>query len=69
MELSTRYICGIGSVVLEAVLDTGFDGDVCLSTPVAVTIGLELTSAERNETQTNTEKIFVEIRVNQWLID
>ena len=30
------------SVELDAIIDTGFDGDICVSLDVAVTLGLEL---------------------------
>jgi len=31
------------SAILKAILDTGFDGDICVPTTIAVRLGLELT--------------------------
>jgi predicted aspartyl protease len=36
-----------GELTLDAVIDTGFDGDLCLPVPVAIELGLELYGAQR----------------------
>lgn len=35
-----------GTVTLQALIDTGFDGDLCIPLTVAMTIGLELKDAD-----------------------
>lgn len=35
-----------GSATAEAILNTGFDGDVCLPTQVAIQLGLELAATQ-----------------------
>jgi len=36
-----------GDLTLEAVIDTGFDGELCLPLAVAIELGLELYGAQR----------------------
>jgi len=36
-------------VVLDAVVDTGFSGEVCLPVPIAIQLGLELWGSEEFE--------------------
>src|SRR5438876_6942679 len=45
-----------GPVAVTAILDTGFDDDLCLPTEVAVTLGLSLISKETVELADGTEK-------------
>lgn len=37
------------SILLNALIDTGFDGDLCLPVPVAVSLGFELVGQEAVE--------------------
>ena len=41
---------------LTAIVDTGFDGDVCLSTGIAVSLGLELVGRQPVELADGTQK-------------
>ena len=41
-KASVRVIGQRGSVELEAIIDTGFDGDLCLPIDAALQLGLEL---------------------------
>ena len=43
-------------VVLDAVVDTGFSGEVCLPVPVAIQLGLELWGSEEFELADGTSK-------------
>jgi predicted aspartyl protease len=45
-----------GSATAEAILDTGFDGDVCLPTQVAIQLGLELAATQLIELADGTRK-------------
>ncbi|MFQ6061959.1 MAG: hypothetical protein ACE5J9_02125, partial [Methanosarcinales archaeon] len=38
-----------GNYPIEAIIDTGFDGDLCLPIQIAIQIGLELVSVQRFE--------------------
>lgn len=40
---------GGGEVTVEGILDTGFDGFLCLPIPLAVSLGLELIDVTRTE--------------------
>lgn len=40
---------GGGEVTVEGILDTGFDGFLCLPIPLAVALGLELIAVTRTE--------------------
>ncbi|MDI6793732.1 MAG: hypothetical protein QME81_12855 [bacterium] len=40
--LEVRIIGSRAETILRAILDTGFDGDVCLPATIAVSLGLEL---------------------------
>lgn len=42
--------------VLDAVVDTGFNGEVCLSVPIAIQLGLELWGSEEFELADGTRK-------------
>lgn len=44
------------AVKLTAIVDTGFDGDVCLTVGVAVALGLELVNRQRVELADGTQK-------------
>jgi clan AA aspartic protease len=44
------------SVSIEAILDTGFDGVICISTNTAVQLGLELVGKERVELADGSER-------------
>lgn len=45
-----------GSATAEAILDTGFDGDVCLPTQVAIQLGLKLAATQLIELADGTRK-------------
>jgi clan AA aspartic protease len=45
-----------GNVQVKACLDTGFDGDICVPTEVAVTLGLELIGCEPIELADGSRK-------------
>jgi predicted aspartyl protease len=45
-----------GSATAEAILNTGFDGDVCLPTQVAIQLGLELAATQLIELADGTRK-------------
>jgi predicted aspartyl protease len=47
-------VIGIGgrTATVEGILDTGFDGFLCLPIPIAVTLGLELIDARSAELAT-----------------
>ena len=47
--VDVRIIGRRGEIVLESVLDTGFDGYVCLPITKAVALGLELIDLESSE--------------------
>ncbi len=51
MPMLTLKVIGKGGneVSLEGILDTGFDGFLCLPIPVAVSLGLELIDATDTE--------------------
>jgi predicted aspartyl protease len=44
------------AVQLTAIADTGFDGDVCLTTGIAVSLGLELVERQLVELADGTQK-------------
>ena len=54
---------GGGEVTVEGILDTGFDGFLCLPIPLAVSLGLELIDVTRTELADGTivedELVFV----------
>ena len=45
-----------GEAVLDAVVDTGFNGEVCLPVPVAIQLGLELWGSEEFELADGTRR-------------
>jgi len=55
-----------GDITVEGILDTGFDGFLCLPMPLAVTLGLELIDVVRTELADGTviedELVFLLLR-------
>jgi len=45
-----------GSITIDAILNTGFDGDVCLLTQAAIQLGLELAATQLIELADGTRK-------------
>ena len=45
-----------GSIIAGAILNTGFDGDICLPTQVAIQLGLELVAIQLIELADGTRK-------------
>lgn len=41
-RLKVRVMGSRTSILVDALLDTGFNGDICLPTPLAIQLGLEL---------------------------
>jgi clan AA aspartic protease len=45
-KIEATFIGPAGKIITEAIIDTGFSGDVCLPIPIAIQLGLQLRGSQ-----------------------